>query len=143
MAKAATPGARHLLERGVVAVRIHDGDDQRALLVVGEFVRRRAAHLEHDVGVLGDVVGDLRAGRFEVGVGNAGGDARAARDRDLGAERLEFLDGFRRCGDARLAGVGFTRYGNSHSRLPASREFRQCGDSPVKAKIRKQMTKDT
>ena len=40
-------------------------------------------------------------------------------DRDVGAERLEFLDGFRRGGDARLAGVGFTRYGNSHSRLPA------------------------
>ena len=46
------PGVGHLLERGLVAVRIHDGDDQRALLVFGEFGRRRAAHLEHDVGVL-------------------------------------------------------------------------------------------
>ena len=112
-------GVGHLLERGLVAVGIHDGDDQRALLVGGELVRRRAAHLEHDVGVLGDDVGDLRAGRLEVGVGNAGRDAGAARDRDLGAERLQFLDRFRRGRDARFAGVGFTRYGNSHSRLPA------------------------
>ena len=64
-------------------------------------------------------VGNLGAGRFEFGVGNAGGNARAARNRDLGAERLEFLDCFRSCRDARFTGVGFTRYGNSHSRLPA------------------------
>ena len=59
------------------------------------------------------------AGGLVVGVGNAGGDAGAARDRDLGAERLELLDGFRRRRDPRLGGVGFTRDGNSHSRLPA------------------------
>ena len=53
------PGIRHLLERGFVAVRIHDGDDQRALLVGGQFVGRRAAHLEHQVGVLGDVLADF------------------------------------------------------------------------------------
>jgi hypothetical protein len=45
--------------------------------------------------------------------------AYAARYRDLGAERIEFLDGSRSSRDARFAGVGFTRYGNSHSRLPA------------------------
>ena len=86
--------------------------------VVRQFIGRRTAHLEHQVGGLGDILADFRAGGLKLGVGNAGGDAGAARDRDLGAERLEFLDGFRSGGDAGFGGVGFTRYGNSHSRLP-------------------------
>ncbi len=105
---------RHLLERGFVAVRVHDGDDQRAFLIGGQFARCRAAHFQDEIGVLDDVVTDGRAGRLEVGVGNARGDAGAACHRNLGAERLEFLDGLRRRRDPRLMGVGFTRNGNSH-----------------------------
>src|SRR6185295_430150 len=97
------------------AVRIHDGEDHGALLVFGEFIRRGAANFEDDVGVLGDAVGDFRAGGLVVGVENAGRHAGAARDRDVRTKRLEFLDGVGSGGDAGLGAVGFTRYGNSHS----------------------------
>ena len=113
------PGVRHLLERGLVAVRIHDGDDERAFLVVGEFGRRRPTHFENDVGILGDGVGDLRARRFEFAVGDPGRNAGATRNRDIGAERFQLLDSFRGSRDPGFTGIGFTRYGNSHSRLPA------------------------
>ncbi len=141
MAKATSPGVGHLLERRLVAVRIHDGDDQRALLVGGKLVRRRAAHLQHQVGVLGDVVADAGAGGRELGVGNARRDAGAARDRDLGAERLELLDGVGRGGDPRLAAVHFTGDRYPHPRLRFGQAMPY--DRPVKAKIRKQSAKAT
>ena len=109
------PGVRHLLERGFVAVRVHDGEDQRALLVGRELVGRRAAHFQDEVRVLDDVFADGRAGGLIVSIRNAGGDTGAAGDRDVGAKRLELLDGFRRGRDARLLRFGLTRYGNSHS----------------------------
>jgi len=43
------PGIRHLVDHDLFAVRIHDSDDQRALLEIGRFIERRLAHLEHQV----------------------------------------------------------------------------------------------
>ena len=56
----------------------------------------------------------LGAGGGEVGVGNAGFDAGAGLDHDLGAQGFQLLDGFRRGGDPIFGGVGLTRDGNAH-----------------------------
>ena len=80
--------------------------------------RLRPAHLEHHVGVGGGAVHHGGAGDDEFGVGNAGLRSGARLDRDIGAERLHFLDRFRRRGDPILGRIGLTRYGNAH--LPAS-----------------------
>src|SRR5262249_41132557 len=97
------------------AIRVHDRDDECALLVAGELGRARTAHLEHRVGVLQDPGGDGRAGGRKFGVGNAGLHAGARLDRDLGAEPFHFLDGFRRRGDPVLVRIALARYGNAHS----------------------------
>ena len=115
IAKAVIAGVRHRLERGVVAVRVHDGEDQRALLVVGKLGRGRPAHLEHDIGALDGARRHGRAGGGVFGVGNAGFLAGARLDHDIGAERLHLLDGFRRRGDPVFARLDFTRYGNAHA----------------------------
>jgi len=52
IAKRGDAGVRHRLQCGFIAVRIHDGDDQRAASVLREFQRLPAAsHLDDDVGV--------------------------------------------------------------------------------------------
>jgi hypothetical protein len=108
-------GLRHAPERGILAVGIHDGDDQRASLVAGELGRRGAAHLEHDVGVFDRAVRDRGAGGDKIGVGNAGLGSRARLDHDVGPERPHLLDCFRGRGNAMLARIGLTRYRNAHS----------------------------
>jgi hypothetical protein len=115
------PRIRHLLERGVVAVRIHDRDDERAALVIGEFVRQWPAHLEHHVGVTRDVVADLGAGGHIVIVEDTGRYAGAASDDDIGAESFVLLHRFRSRRDAALIDIGLTRYRNPHPRLLACR----------------------
>jgi hypothetical protein len=72
-------------------------------------------------GALGHRVGDLRACRFEFAVGDSRRNAGTTRDRDVGAERFQFFDGLRSSRDPGFTRIGFTRYGNSHSRLPARR----------------------
>src|SRR4029077_12857753 len=79
----------------------------------------RPPTFKNDVGVLGHRVGDLRARRFEFAVGNPRRNAGTTRDRDVGAERFQFFDGLRSRRDPGFTRIGFTRYGNSHSRLPA------------------------
>ena len=53
------PRIGHLLQRGVIAVRIHDGNNERALLVGGEFARRGPPHFQDNVGIFGNRIGDL------------------------------------------------------------------------------------
>ena len=109
-------GLGHGGERGVVAERVHDGDDECARLVGGEFGRAGAAHLEHDVGVAHGVGGQDGAGRRIVLVADAGREAGPRLDRHFGAERLHFLDGFGGRGDPRFGGITFPRNRNAHAR---------------------------
>ncbi len=98
MAKAATLAEAIAVERGVVAVGIHDGDDQRARLVGAELGRGRPADLEDDIRAAdggGGIGRDLRARGGVVRVRDARGEAGARLDGYLGAEGGEFLDGFR------------------------------------------------
>ncbi len=108
-------GIGHGLERRVLAVGVHDGDDERALLVAGKLGGGGPAHLEHHVGVRERVGGHGRAGGGEFGVGNAGPRSGARLDRDLGAEPLHLLDRVRRRGDPIFGRVGLTRDSNAHS----------------------------
>jgi hypothetical protein len=118
-------------KRGVVAVWIEHADDERARLVVCEFGFRGTAHLQDNVGVLGDnTARDLRTGRSEIRVGNAGGVPRALLDRNLGPESDETLDGVGRGRDARLAGFSLRWNGNLHAR-PES-----LGSAPVTGRER-------
>ena len=111
-------GLGHGLERGVLAIGIHDGDDQRALLVAGKLGGGRPAHLEHHVGVPDRALehGCTRGGEF--GIGNAGLRAGAGLDGDVGAEPFHLLHRFRRRGDPTFHRVDLTRDRNAHS--PAS-----------------------
>ena len=89
----------------------------RAALQPAELAYARAAHLEHDIGVaggLGRAGGDRRPGGLVLGVRNAGLRAGAGLHRHIGAERLVFLDGLGRRGDARLDRVGFGKNRDPH-----------------------------
>jgi hypothetical protein len=112
---------RHLLQRGFVAVRIHDGDDKRAALVTGKLVRQRPAHFEYHIGVTRDVVADLGARGHVVIIKDTGRQAGAAVDDDIGTERLELLHRFRSRRDTAFINIGLTRYRNPHLRLLACR----------------------
>ena len=84
--------------------RIERADQQGAAL--GRADRRRvgAGHAQDDVGV-GEhrrAIAQGRAGRFIVGIGNRRAFAGAAFDRDLGAQREIFADGFGNSRDARF-----------------------------------------
>src|ERR1700730_6472713 len=57
------PYRRPRQERGLAAVRVHDRDDQGALLVAREFAGRRSPHLEHDIGAVRRVGANCGAGR--------------------------------------------------------------------------------
>ena len=100
-------GIRHRLERGVVAVRIHDGDDQRALAVFRQLGRVRPAHLQHHVGAGKRIGRDRRARRRIIRVQDARLDASARLHRHLGAEPDHLLDGLGGGGDARLGLIDF------------------------------------
>ena len=108
-------GIGHGLDGRILAIGIHDGDDQRALLVAGQLGGGGTAHLEHDVGALERAGSDGGARGAEVGVRNTGCRSGSGLDRDLGAERLHLLDRFRRRGDPVLDRLGLARYGNAHS----------------------------
>src|SRR5262249_17417395 len=111
-------GIGHGLERRVLAVGIHHGDDERALLVVGELGGSRPTHLEHDVGILRGGFDHGRAGGGEFCVGNPGFRSSGRLDGDIGAERFHLLDCFRRRSDPVFRRIDLARYGNAHS--PAS-----------------------
>ena len=108
-------GVRHLLQGGLVAVGVHDGDDQRALLVALQLLRRRPLDLEHHVGVLGHVVANAGARRLVVGVQYARRQPGAARDRDLRPQRLQLLYGLRCPRYPRFRRVCFRSNYDSHS----------------------------
>jgi len=124
-------GVRHGLESGLVAVRVHDGDDQGAALAGGELRDARAAHPQHHVGALGRVRRHARAGGREFRIRDTGLDPGAGLDHHVGAEPLHLLDRLRRRGDPVLAGVGLTRNRNAHSPLSSwVAGFRGLGPSP-------------
>jgi hypothetical protein len=111
-------GIGHGLERGVLAIEVHHGNDERALLVAGKLGGGRSAHLEYHVGILDGGVGHGCAGGGEFGGGNAGLGSGVRLDSDIGAEPFHLLDRFRRGGDPVFGRVDLARYGNAH--LPAS-----------------------
>ncbi len=114
MAKAVDAGLRHGAQRIVVAVRIHDGDDDRALLQTRKLGRLRPPHLEHDIGAAHRIGGHGGAGGGIVRIEDAGFDPGARLDRDFGAKPDHFLDGFGSRGYARLARIGFGSNRNLH-----------------------------
>jgi len=116
-------GIGHRLERGVLAIRIHDGDDERAPLVAGKLGGGRSAHLEHHVGILEGAIGHGCAGGGEFGVGNAGFRSGARLDGDVGAEPFHLLDRFRRRRDPAFRWVDLTRDRNAHSPPPRDRRL--------------------
>ena len=61
MAKAVTPASAIAFERGLVAVGVHDGDDQRALVDPGKLGRIGPPHLEHHVGAADSASADTVA----------------------------------------------------------------------------------
>jgi hypothetical protein len=107
-------GIRHRLQRGVIAVRIHDRDDQRAALVFRELGGFRPFHLDDDVGILHRIRADRGADRGEIGIRQAGLDACTGLDRDLDAERLEFLHRVGRGRDAWFGGIDLPGNRNLH-----------------------------
>ena len=118
MAKAATPASAMALSAALVAVGVHDRDDERAALQPGELAVARPAHLEHDVGVARQP--RRRSGRASAPAASnsaSGMPAFApapACDRHVGAERLVLLHRLGRRGDARLDRVGFGKNRDPH-----------------------------
>ena len=123
MAKLDDAGVGHGAQRGVIAVRVHDGDDDGAFLDPRKLRALRAAHLEHDVGAVQGVGGHRGAGRGVIRIENAGFHPGARLDRDFGAEPDHLLDGFGNRGHPRLARVGF---GNDRNLHDASDGCRVC-----------------
>ncbi len=116
------PGVRHALQRGLVAIGIHQRDDRRTALVAGEILR--PAHLEDEIGVgerRSSVRGYRRAHLGKARVRHAGRRAGAALDRHLGAEGDELLHRFRRRRNARLDRRVFLEDCDPHQMAPVSR----------------------
>ena len=115
--EASEAGIGHGAQRGVVAVGIHDGDDDRAASCSARAPPPAAGAPSSTTSAPSSASrDDVRAGGGIVGVEDAGLDAGAGLDRDLGAEaRSDLLDGFRRCGDPRLTRFDFGSNRNFHS----------------------------
>jgi len=97
-------GFRDRLQRRLIAVGVHDGDHQRTALVLAKLGGLRPLHLDDDVGILQRVGADGGAGRGVFGIGQARLDACARLDRDIDAQRLEFLHDIGRSGHPRSDG---------------------------------------
>ena len=107
-------GIRNRLQRGLIAIWVHDGDDQRATLVLRQLAGLGPLHLDDDVGVLQRIGAHRGACRGEFRIRQAGFDARARLDRHFGAQRLEFLHGVGGSGHPRLGRIDFLGNGNLH-----------------------------
>ena len=116
--KGGDAGLGHGAQCIVVPVRVHDGDDDRALFQLRELDRIRPPHLEHHIGAAERVAGDSRAGGGIVGIEDAGLDAGARFDGHFGAKADHLLDGFGSRGHARLTRIGFG----------SNRDFHQSSD---------------
>jgi hypothetical protein len=98
-----------------MSVGVHGRDDQGAGLDVGKFTAAGTANLEHDIrGESLGRVGQTRAVALIIRVGDARLEARAALDRDLGAEADELLHRFRGGRDPRFSRIGFRDNPNQH-----------------------------
>ncbi len=97
---------RQRLERIVVAVGIHERDDNRALLVVEEFVGAGTPHTQDDIGVPDRVFRQRGAGGFVFRIGNARFQPGARLDGDLGTKPDQLFDGLRRTRNTRLGLIG-------------------------------------
>ncbi|MEY9737466.1 hypothetical protein ABH985_005255 [Bradyrhizobium ottawaense] len=102
------------LQRGLVAIGVHDGDDERAALVLRELGGFRTLHLDDDVGILQRICADGGTYRGEFGIRQARFEAGARLDGDLGAQRLELLHRIGRSGDSRLERIDFLGNGDLH-----------------------------
>ncbi|MGY4327106.1 hypothetical protein ACVWWG_001523 [Bradyrhizobium sp. LB7.2] len=102
------------LQRRLIAVGVHDGDDERAALVLRQLGGFRALHLDDDVGVLQRVGADGGPHGGEFGIRQARLEAGARLNGDLGAQPLELLHRIRRSGNARLRRIDFLGNGDLH-----------------------------
>ena len=100
-------GIGHRLQRGIVAIGIHDGDDEGTLPVAFEIVGGGTAHFQDNVGILGGTRRDAGAGRRIFGVRNTRLNPGAGLNRDRGAKPDQLLHRFRGAGDPWLGLVGF------------------------------------
>jgi len=85
------PAVREGLERVDMAVGVEDGDEQCAGLQTVKGVRRRAAHLQNDIGIADRIRGRVRdrgALRLVITIEDTGFEARAGLDDDFGPERV-------------------------------------------------------
>ena len=110
----ADAGVRHRLERGVIAVRIHDGDHRRAALVLAKLGSLRPLHFDDDIGILDRIGADAGTNRGKFGIRKARLDAGSRLDRDIHPQRLELLDRIGRGRYPRLSRINFLGNGNFH-----------------------------
>ena len=118
MAKAATLRLGQALQGRLLAVGVHDGDDEGAGLDARQLALGRAAHLEDDVGVPQGLLGAWRRSWRPAASNSASVmpavDAGPGLDHHIGAEGLVLLDRLGRGGDACLRPVGFGENGDPH-----------------------------
>jgi hypothetical protein len=93
-------------------IKVRDG--------ITAFCVSRKLQFYHNIGVFERVGADGGAGRGELRIRQARLDARPRLDRDVDAQRLEFLHGVGRSRDPRLGGIDFLGDGNLHLHIHAS-----------------------
>ena len=122
--KCQNAGLGQRLQRGLVAVGIHDRNDQGAALVAGKLGCLRAFHLDDDVGIFEGIGADGCADGGEFRIQQPRFDARAGLDREIDAQRLEFFYRVRRRRDPRLGRIDFLGDGNLHEASGGARHPR-------------------
>jgi hypothetical protein len=111
------PGIGYRLQRGLVAIRVHDRDYQRAALVLAKLGRLWPLHFDDNVGILYRIRADGCPGRGKFRIRQAGFDAGARLDRDLNTQRLEFLHRVGRSRNPRFGGIDFGCHSDAHRKL--------------------------
>ena len=107
-------GLGHAAQRFFMAIRVHDGDDDGALLQVRKLGRQRPPHLEHDIGAVHRALGHGGSGAGIVRVENSRFQPGARLDRNLGAKADHLFDGLGRGRDPRLARIDLGSNRNFH-----------------------------
>jgi len=111
-------GVREGFERSILAVRVHDADDERALFETVEFTVAGAADFEDDVSVpdrVLSILSDGRASGFELGIRDAGLGSGAGLHHDVRTKALVFLHHVRRCRHAGLDRICLGENGDPHA----------------------------
>ncbi len=135
-------GALQRLDRILFTIGVQHGDDHGAGLERAGLLRRRAAHLQHDVGAVQHRAGvglHRGPGLGIVGVRNGRADARPGLDRDGRAQGDQLLHRLRRYSATRLAFTALAGHGDGDSQANPSQvpQNRNVRTKPKRASKRK------